>query len=476
MDDPRLIEGDWPDPRAARDYRGVSYWLESCGDDLTPRPSLEGTLDADVAIVGAGYTGLWTAFYLLRAEPSLRVVVLEAEIAGFGASGRNGAWCDSGLNVSLGLMEKKFGFEQARAAHQLTFEAVDEVGRATAEAGIDAGFHKGGELAVARGRQQLPSLDHLYQEYVRFGFEDRYRLLDRDQLNDRLHIADALGAVNTDECAVIHPGRLARGLARAVERLGGTIFERTPVLEYRANDLPRVRTPGGEVRARYLVLAGEAYLTRMSRLHRALLPVYSLIVLTEPLDEATWRQIGWQNRECVQSFRLSIDYLSKTEDGRILFGGRGAPYRFGSPIRDAYDRHAPTHEMLRNMCREWFPMLKDVRFTHAWGGPLGIPRDWMPTMSLDRRSGVGRAGGYTGHGVAMTNMAGRTMTDLILERRSALTEMPWVGHRSPSWEPEPFRWIGVRFTQEGLRLVDARAERTGEPPSGRTLPELIARH
>lgn len=457
----------------------VSFWLETSGDDLTPRPALPGSTDADVAILGAGYSGLWTAYYLLRADPSLRVVMLEREVAGFGASGRNGAWCAPDFNISMTRLASLHGEDAARRTQAATYEAVDEVGRVCAAEGVDGGWHRGGQLIVARGPHHVPALRASLDEYRRFGFGDRYRLLDRDELAARVRIAGAVGALATPDCAVIHPGRLVRGLARRVEVMGAVIHERTAVTGFEpatGGRRARLVTAAGEVQADVVVLAGEAYLTQLPRLHRQLIPVYSLIVLAEPLSDAEWAEIGWANRECVASPRLSIDYLSRTEDGRILFGGRGAPYRPGSPIRDAFDRHEPTHERLRGFVRSWFPSLRDVAFTHAWGGPLGMPRDWHPTFAFDPRSGVASARGYVGHGVAASNLAGRTLAELIRGERTPRTELPLVNHRSRNWEPEPFRWIGVRYAQWALGRIDARAERTGRPPSGPSLARWMARH
>ena len=463
-------------------YADVSYWLETAGD-IAPRPPLDGTTDADVAILGAGYTGLWTAFYLLRREPGLRVVIAEGEIAGFGASGRNGAWCAPDLNISMDRLARLHGEDAARRVQQATYDAVDEVGRAAAEAGIDAGFHKGGDLLVARGPHHVPAIEAAHREYVRFGFGDHYRLLDEAGVAEKVRIAGAVAGLWSPTAAVVHPGRLVRGLAEAVERLGARIVERTPVTDFRAavsgpaGAAPAALvTPRGEIRAPVVVLAGEAYLVRLAKLHRQLVPMYSLIVLTEPIDDARWAEIGWAGREVVASARLSIDYLSRTEDGRILFGGRGAPYRLGSPIKDAYDRHEPTHAMLRDFVREWFPMLRDVRFTHAWGGPLGMPRDWHPTFSFDRRTGIASARGYVGHGVSTANLAGRTLADLITGERSPLTELPLVDHRSPDWEIEPLRWLGIRYTQGAMARLDRTSAATGKPPTGRSLAERIASH
>ncbi|MHB8890508.1 MAG: NAD(P)/FAD-dependent oxidoreductase [Candidatus Limnocylindrales bacterium] len=460
-------------------HASVSFWLETAGDDLAPRPGIDGTTEADVAILGAGMTGLWTAFYLRRRDPSLKIVVVEREIAGFGASGRNGAWCAPDLNISMSRLAELHGADAARAMQQATYDAVDEVGRACAEAGIDAGFHKGGELILARGPQGIPALESSMEEYQRFGFGDRYRLLDAAQLAERIRITGVTRALASEDAAVIHPGRLVRGLARRLEQEGVRIAERTAVTHVRPKDASgraTLVTPCGDVRAPVVVLAGEAYLSELPGLHRQLVPLWSLIVLTEPVTDAQWAEIGWANREVVASTRMSVDYLSRTEDGRILFGGRGAPYRFGSPIRPEYDRHRPTHEKLKAFVREWFPVLGDVRFTHEWGGPLGMPRDWHPTMAFDPPSGIATSRGYIGHGVSTTNLGGRVLADLITGTSSPLAELPVVNHRSRNWEVEPFRWLGVRYSQWAIGRLDERTERTGQPPSGRSLAERLASH
>jgi len=471
-------------------YADVSYWMETAGD-LSPRPPLDGTTDCDVAILGAGYTGLWTAYYLLKRQPGLRIVIAEGEIAGFGASGRNGAWCAPDLNISMDRLARLHGEEAARRIQQATYDAVDEVGRVAAAEGIDAGFPKGGELIVARGTHHVPAVEGAFREYERWGFGEHYRLLDAAGVAEKVRIAGAVAGLWSGTAAIVHPGRLVRGLAALVERMGARIVERTPVTDFRAaasesaggsaggmaSSAPAALiTPRGEIRAPVVVLAGEAYLVRLAKLHRQLVPMYSLIVLTEPIDDARWAEIGWAGREVVASARLSIDYLSRTADGRILFGGRGAPYRLGSPIRDAYDRHDPTHEMLRGFVRTWFPMLRDVRFTHAWGGPLGMPRDWHPSFAFDPRSGIASARGYVGHGVSTANLAGRTLADLITGTRSPLTELPLANHRSPNWEVEPFRWLGIRYVQGAMSRLDRGSEATGRPPTGRSLAERIASH
>ena len=459
-----------------KDYTRFSYWLETCGDDLTPRPALAGSIDVDIAILGAGYSGLWTAYYLLKRQPTLSIAILEQEIAGFGASGRNGAWCTAGFPTGLNVLAERHGREAAVATQRAMYAAVDEVGRAAEAEGLDIEWTKGGSLRVARGPQQLPAIQSAMETYASFGLAEHYRLLDKQETDERVLIAGALGSIYSPNTATIHPGKLVRGLARVVERMGATIYEGTHVTDYTAGAYPALHTPRGHARAKTIVLCGEAYLSRLPKIGRNLIPVYSLITLTEPLSDADWQQIGWEARECVSSNRYTVDYLSKTVDGRILFGGRGAPYHFRSAIRDEYDRHAPTHRLLQDNVRTWFPMLKDVRFTHTWGGPLGWPRDFMPTMSYDPATNVATARAYTGTGVATANLSGRVLADLITRADSDLTKLPTVGHRSRNWEPEPLRFLGVRGVQISYERIDAKAERTGVAPNGKTLAERLTRH
>jgi glycine/D-amino acid oxidase-like deaminating enzyme len=459
-----------------RNYANVSYWLETCGDDLTPRPPLGGTAEVDVAILGAGYSGLWTAYYLLKREPSLRVAVVEREIAGFGASGRNGGWCTCGFPTSAGRLTERYGREAAIAVQRAMFDAVDEVGRVAEAEGIEIDWTKGGELLVARGSEQMPVLEHEHALYTGLGLGDHVTLLDKEQANERVRISGVVGGLFMPDTATIHPGKLARGLTRLVERMGAAIYEQTAVTDYTTGPRPMLQTARGDLLARTIVLCGEAYLSQLPKLRRQVMPVYSLITLTEPLSEADWAEIGWRSRETVASCKYTVDYLSKTADGRILFGGRGAPYHFGSRIEDEYDRHEATHRMLMNNVRAWFPRLKDVRFTHTWGGPLGWPRDYLPTVAYDPATNVATARGYTGNGVSTANLAGRILTDLITGKESEITALPFVNHRSRSWEPEPLRFLGVRFVQRAFMRLDEQAKRTGVPPSGTSLAERLTAH
>jgi glycine/D-amino acid oxidase-like deaminating enzyme len=458
-------------------WTGLSLWHESADEDWSPRRSLPGDLDVDVAVVGAGLTGLWTAYYLLRDEPSLRVVVLEAETAGFGASGRNGGWCSALFPASLSTMAALPGSSRARALaqHQAMRATVDEVLAVAADEGIDARAHKGGTIALARSASQWRRAQDEVASARGWGRdEDDVRLLDAAQARSRLAATHVLGGTYTPDCAAIHPARLVRGLARAVERRGGTIFERTRV---RALEPGRAVTDDGVVRATSVVRATEGYTRSLDSMKREVVPVYSLIVATEPLPDAAWDRIGLRERETFTDHRNLIIYGQRTADGRLVFGGRGAPYHFGSAIKPGYDREARVFAMLRETLVEMLPVLHTARFTHAWGGALGVPRDWIASVGLDRSTGLGWAGGYVGDGVGTTNLAGRTLRDLILERQTDLTRLPWVGHRSRRWEPEPLRWLGVNAGLRAMTFADTEERLTGRPSLvARAVSPLVGGH
>ena len=460
----------------SKDYASYSYWLETCDDDLIPRPPLDGTVDVDVAILGAGYSGLWTAYYLLERDPSLKIAILEKEIAGFGASGRNGGGLGNRFPVGLNRLAELFGRQGAIDLQNALNSVVDEISGVAKREGFDIEFVRGGYLRLARSEYQLEVLADAQRTLEEFGFGDGSVLLDADQVAERVRVAGAVGGHFNDNSAKIHPAKLARGLARAVERKGATIYEQTEVTAFTTGAYPTLHTRRGHARAKTIVLAGESYLSKFPQLRRRVMPVYSLITLTEPLSPAEWQEIGWEAREGLSSATNMVKYLTHTTDGRILFGGRGAPYHFRSRIKDEYDRHDATLRMLQDDVREWFPMLKDVRFTHTWGGPLGWPRDYVPTVSYDLGEGLAAAYGYTGTGVGPTNLFGRILADLITRTDSEISRLPFINRRGRKWEPEPFRFLGVRYAQRGFEQLDRKAEATGVAPSGKSLVERLTRH
>jgi glycine/D-amino acid oxidase-like deaminating enzyme len=453
------------------DYRSRSLWLDGVPGELTPRPGLEGPLDVDVAIVGAGYTGLWTAYYLKKADPHLRVAVLEREIAGFGASGRNGGWCSSFFAGSRETTAKRHGRAAAIAMQTAMFETVDEVGRVAAEEGIDAHFHKGGALVQASNVPQLERAREEIEWERSWGFgEEDYRLLSAEEARSRIAASGSLGAYFTPHCACVDPARLARGLADVIERLGVPIYERTPALSLSAG---RVETPVGAVTAEVVVRATEGYTAELPGCKRVVLPLYSLMIATEPFTADVWDAIGWRQHETFNDERFLIVYAMRTDDDRLAIGGRGAPYHLGSRINDDFVDEPGVFEALKAVVRRLFPQMGPVNVSHTWGGPIGIPRDWYSSVGLDRVSGRAWAGGYVGDGVGTTNLAGRTLRDLILGEDSELTALPWVGHQSPLWEREPLRWLAVNAAMKAMASADSYEERTGKQSRRATMVKRL---
>jgi glycine/D-amino acid oxidase-like deaminating enzyme len=436
----------------------VSYWWRALGGFPPRRPSLPGPTEADVCIVGAGYTGLWTAYYLAGLRPGLRIVVLEAAFAGYGASGRNGGWVTAELPGSRDRYARAAGGAAAvRALEAELRSTVDEVGRVCEAESIACGFVKGGRLSVATTPSQLARLREGLVAIREHGDgEDVYQFLARDETLERVNVAGALGGLFAPASARVQPAALAAGIAAAAERRGVEIYEATPVsvIEPAGSGQAVARTKFGDVRARSVLRCTEGYTARMPGLRRALLPMNSHMLVTEPLDSAAWREIGWAGCETLSDEAHAYMYAQRTADGRIALGGRGDPYRFGSAVDHLGMTDPSTVAALTGVLRRLFPAAADTPVAHAWCGVLGVPRDWCASVTYHPASGLGWAGGYTGHGVAAANLAGRTLADLVAGEGSPLTALPWVGHRSRSWEPEPARWAGVHGLYALYRLSD----------------------
>jgi len=314
---------------------------------------------------------------------------------------------------------------------------------------------------VARNHAQLARARAEVEEWRAWGFgDDQMRLLGADEARAMCGASNVLGGTFTPHCAAIHPAALVRGLADAVERAGVAIYEGTPVTSIGQH---QVTTPHGNLRTDVVVRATEGYTAQIPGMRRALIPMYSLMLATEPLPESFWDDAGLPDRQTFSDKRHLRIYGQRTADGRIAFGGRGAPYHFGSRVRPEFDQDARVHAMLKHILIDLFPALRDVAFTHTWGGNLGIPRDWYPSVSYDKATGFATAGGYVGDGVATANLGGRTLADMICGGESELASLPWARRISPRWEPEPLRWIGVNLGTGVFALADRTETRTGRP-------------
>ena len=452
--------------------RAISFWYSQLDPTPPHRQHLSGSRRADVCIVGAGYTGLWTAYELLRRQPSLDVVVLEAEVAGFGASGRNGGWVEGMVAGDRQHWAGIGGREGAARMAQAIQDAVDEIGRVVAVESIDCGFRKGGSLKVAQTELEVRRLRAELEEDRVWGLgPDDVALLDRDGAASRIAVDGVLAATYTPHCARVQPAALAVGLAGAGERAGAVIYESTPVTRI---DPGIAHTPFGDVRASFVVRATEGYTVSLEGQRRAMLPLTSCVIATEPLGPEVWEQLGWSGAETMWDARRRYVYLQRSPDDRIVIGGRGVPYRFASRTDAEGPPPVDSALALRARLVELFPALHDVRIDGAWYGVLGAPRQWAPAVGVDRATGLAWAGGYVGQGVAAANLAGRTLADLLLETRSELTELSWVGTMGRPWPPEPIRFAAVRGVNAMLRFADRAELASGRTSAVGHLAHLIS--
>ncbi|MEU3903131.1 FAD-dependent oxidoreductase [Streptomyces goshikiensis] len=454
---------------------GISFWYAT---DPTatrpPRPPLTGDTTADVVIVGGGYTGLWTAYYLKTAAPDLRVTVLEQKFCGYGASGRNGGWLYNGI-AGRDRYAALHGHQAALRLQRAMNDTVTEVIDTAAKEGIDADIHRGGVLEVARTPAQLSRLKAFHAAELGFGESDR-ELFDATETHRRIGVADAVGSSWTPHGARIHPLKLVKGLAAACERLGVVLHENTPVTEIAPR---RAITPYGTVRAPYVLRCTEGFTAALKGHKRAWLPMNSSMIVTAPIPESTWEALNWSDAATLGDMAHAYMYAQRTADDRIAIGGRGVPYRYGSRTDNDGTTQERTIASLTALLTSFFPVLAGTEITHAWSGVLGVPRDWCATVTLDAATGLGWAGGYVGSGVATSNLAARTLRDLVLGERTDLTTLPWVNHRVRRWEPEPFRWLGVQALYAAYREADRHETATHTPsttPLARLADRISGRH
>lgn len=435
----------------------VSHWWQDLGGPK-PRTPLPGDTVADVAIVGAGYTGLWSAYYLKKQAPNLRVIIIEEKHAGYGASGRNGGWLTNAVTGGREQYVKTHGKDAAERFQRAMNETVEEVINVARTENIDADILKGGEFNVAYTPAQEKRLRAHAASESTFKYAD-VQLLEAAEAKAKINIAGTRAAVWHPHSARIQPAKLARGLAEAVERLGVEIFEGTRVEEILPHKLV---TTHGTVSADFIVRATEGFTANLKGLKRLWLPMNSSLIATEPLPAEVWEELVWNKGEVFGDFAHVYMYAQRTADNRIAIGGRGVPYRWGSKTDTDGQTPPQTVQTLSEIMHRLFPATHSVKVDHVWSGVLGVPRDWSATVGLDHKTGIAWGGGYVGTGVTTTNLAGRTITDLILEQKSEISALPWVGHTVRKWEPEPLRWIATKTLYASYGFAD-RQELNGRP-------------
>jgi len=430
-----------------------SYWLGL--DSYEPDAPFEGEMRADIVIVGGGFSGLWTAYHLLKEDPGMTVVVLEGSAVGYGASGRNGGFAMTLINRGLKDLVAAVGAEQARALHLAAEEAIDSIGRVCEAEKIDADLQPNGLLTVSNSPLQDEIMREEFETAEQLGLSG-IEFLEKDAIQSSVHSETFRCALREQSCTLLNPARLVRGLKRAVIGAGGRVFEQTPMERLdKTNGGARVVTSKGSIETQLVLLAANAYSSRIPSLERYILPFYSYILLSEPLSDEQWSRVGWQGREGLEDRRTFLHYMRPTVDGRMMWAGRDAPYRPNGPD-PKYDRDERVFKRLEETFAWTFPQLDDVKFEYRWGGPIGVTGSFMPSAGWLEDKRIAYAFGFNGHGVAITNMVAMAMRDLILERDTDRVRLALIGKKPINLGPRLLRDLLVRASSaQSLRQDDS---------------------
>jgi glycine/D-amino acid oxidase-like deaminating enzyme len=380
------------------------------------------------------------------------VVIIESEVAGFGPAGRNAGWASGGIAGNWLVYEQSHGTEAVRRAELETYSAVDEIGEVVRRERIECGYAKDGMVIVATTPAQEARLVADIERARRRKLTDAgLREMTSTELKQLIIVPSSRRAIYSPHNASVDPARLVRGLAETCQRAGVVIYEGTKAVVINSG---YVDCTAGRVHADHILRATESYTTQLPGEQRHYLPLYHVMLGTEPLPADVWDAIGWRTAVTFRDRRHLFVHAKRTCDDRLVVGGRGAPYKLRQPLAQPVAQDRDMRAKLQNALREYFPAASRFRITHQWGGPLAVPRDWCMAIAYDRTTGLGSAGGYSGHGVVAANIAGRTLADLVLARDTDLVSLPWVAHTSRRWEPEPIRFLASRAVVGVLGSAD----------------------
>ncbi|WP_432046329.1 NAD(P)/FAD-dependent oxidoreductase [Streptomyces asiaticus] len=450
-----------PAPSAWKALAGAAYrpyWLDDPGRP-GPRPALVGEERCDLLVVGGGYSGLWTALIAKERDPDREVVLVEGQEIGWAASGRNGGFCAASLTHGLGNGAARWPDELAEL-ERLGHRNLDAIESAVERYGIDCDFERTGEIDVATEPYQVAELREAAQLAAGLGVGEQ-EFLDRDAVRAQVDSPTFLaGLWDRRGVAMLHPAKLAWGLARACAELGVRIYEHTPAERLAsAGAAMAVRTPFGRVRARQVALATNAFPALVRRVRPYITPVYDHALMTEPLDQEQLDAIGWRGRQGLSDTANHFHYFRLTADQRILWGGYDIVYRYGGRVRAEYDHHPATYRTLAEHFFRCFPQLEGVRFSHAWGGAIDTCSRFSAFFGSAHGGMVAYALGYTGLGVGATRFGAEVMLDLLAGERTERTRLEMVRSKPLPFPPEPVRWAGIGITQWSMTRADANGGR-----------------
>jgi glycine/D-amino acid oxidase-like deaminating enzyme len=436
------------------DYRSKSWWLESLPETIVPNPPLTGAEKADVTVIGGGYTGLSVGYHLKQVNPGIDVRVIESDVCGYGASGRNGGFSMTLFGLTKGITRFRFNDEKARDAHRYMEEAVDYLHEVITRNQIDCDYERSGYLLVGTSPAQVKRVAHDFKIIEKWGSTGIERW-DRARLAQEFHTEFYKIGWFEPRCGIIQPAKLARGMKDLAESAGVKIYENSPVTAFYKNGAAgyTVKTEAGALTSEYLVFATNAYSILFPQLKPLQRPVFTHIVMTEPLTDRQMESIGWQCRAGVEDARDLIHYYRLTKDNRIAMGGGDVSLAFGNDLNlDLNDR---IFAHLEKHVTEVFPQLKGIRFTHRWGGPVSVTVDMAPVIGFlgkDRKAIFSL--GCIGHGVSLTTYNGLTIAEMIAGKKSPRTEMFFVGRKTLPWPPDLITWGAAQAVRGYMRLED----------------------
>jgi glycine/D-amino acid oxidase-like deaminating enzyme len=438
-----------------KDYSDKSFWLATYGS-YVPNPPLQGDLKVDVAVIGGGFTGLATAYNLRKDDPDIQVAVLEAEVVGFGASGRNGGFSMTLFGLEPAVTKSLFGHQRTVEAHRYMERAVDYVDALVKEHNMQSEYWFPGFLRAATTPGYVKRIQHDLEILTSMGVKG-IEWIDADKICAEVNSPRFLGGWWEPRSGLLNPARHARELKRVAMESGARIYEETPVSEIQRGDKFSLITPGGKVTADKVVFATNAYSHLFPQLHSKQVPAFTHMVVTEPLTRAQLEPIGWKNRQGIEDARNLVHYFRLTYDNRLAMGGSDVSISYGKDMNRDLNEH--TFDQLEKDVVWLFPSLKGVRFTHRWGGPVSVPVDLAPAIGQIGDSRAVYSLGCVGHGVSMTHLNGRTLADLVLEHKTDLTDVWFVNRRMIPWPPEPLRLAASHAIRGYLRIEDAIYER-----------------
>lgn len=418
-------------------------------EQITARKKITSNKTFDVAIVGGGFSGLWSAYHLKQIQPALSIAIFEQNYVGFGASGRNGGWASAEYPTSSTRLIKEHGLQVYQNLRKCLIESIDEIGLIAKTHNWSIEYAKGGSLVFATNNAQL---SRICQE-----IDNEHNFLNSNEVKQLLNVKNIMGGLFTPHCAALNPFKLTRALAEHLEHLGVQIFENSRVEEIHDK---KIQVNGFDIDCQISIRATEAFTSRKWMKNQQI-PIYSLMVATEPLTADQLMQIRNMQRATFQEACHLITYAQITGDNRLAIGGRGVRYKLFSRLSQRSEIDNRMHSALERRALRWFPQLEGINFEYRWGGPVALTRKWQSYLNFDRSSGRAAIGGYVGDGVTLSYLAGKTLAQKINNIKTL--NLPFVNQKIGKWEPEPIRYLAVNAGFKATVVADIEERMTNRP-------------